>query len=152
MIEGIQLKTQQFHKEVCVEGCKEFIYYESQLDLVDVTLNTITTYQCTGNIDQQLVSKTISFSIKGRNQPEVEYVQITLKFPLSGIVYDRKIQTNFTAIIAASVTLTLIILLLFGIGIGVKLYLDKVIIHIFNVLKANLYSFLHFFLETKEKT
>jgi hypothetical protein len=65
IVEGIQIKTQHFNKEVCVGGCKEFIYYESQLDLIDVTLNSFTVYQCTANIDQQIVSKTISFSIKG---------------------------------------------------------------------------------------
>ncbi len=113
-------------------GCKEFIYYESQLDLVDVTPNTVTVYQCTANIDQQLVSKTISFSIKGiRNKPEVEYMQIMSKFSFSGLVYDRVTETDTAAIIAASVTLTLIILLLVGIGISVKFYLDKVTIHFF---------------------
>ena len=62
-VKGFKIKTQHFSKEVCVGGCKEFIYYESQLDLLDV--NTFSAYQCTANIDQQLVSKTISFSIKG---------------------------------------------------------------------------------------
>lgn len=62
---GIQIKTQQLGQKVCDDGCKEFIYYESQLDVIDVDLNTLTTYQCAAKIDQQLVSKTISFSIKG---------------------------------------------------------------------------------------
>lgn len=61
-----------------------------------------------------------------RNKPEVEYMQLMTKFPFPGLVYDRIIETDTAAIIAASVTLTLIILLLVGIGISVKLYLDKV--------------------------
>lgn len=53
-------------------------------------------------------------------------MQLMSKFPFSGLVYDRIIETDTAAIIAASATLTLIILLLVGIGISVKLYLDKV--------------------------
>ncbi len=111
-------------------GCKEFIYYESQLDLLDVTLNSYTTYQCAANIDQQLVSKTISFSIKG-NEPEVDVIfkKLTLMYLISANTHDKKLET--TTIVVASITLTLILLLFLGIGISVKLYLDKVITHFF---------------------
>ena len=79
-LKGILIKTQQFSKEVCVGGCKEFIYYESQLDLLDVT--TFASYQCAANIDQQLVSKTISFLIKG-NEPEVDVIFTKIDFDVS---------------------------------------------------------------------
>ena len=130
-LKGILIKTQQFSKEVCVGGCKEFIYYESQLDLLDVTLNSYgTTYQCAANIDQQLVSKTISFLIKG-NEPEVDVIfkKLTLMYLISAKTHDKKLET--TTIVVASITLTLILLLFLGIGISVKLYLDKVITHFF---------------------
>ena len=127
-LKGILIKTQQFSKEVCVGGCKEFIYYESQLDLLDVT--TFTSYQCAANIDQQLVSKTISFLIKG-NEPEVDVIfkKLTLMYTISAKTHDKKLET--TTIVVASITLTLILLLFLGIGISVKLYLDKVITHFF---------------------
>ena len=39
--------------------------YESRLELLDVTLNTPTLFQCSSSVKNKTVSKRISFQIKG---------------------------------------------------------------------------------------
>ncbi|KZS02346.1 Uncharacterized protein APZ42_000652, partial [Daphnia magna] len=100
--EGIQIKTQRWSKEACISGCREFTYFESRLDLLDIKENSETTFQCSAFIDRQSVSKIILFTLKGIN-------------------YDRK--QEIITVIATSVAI--ILLMLFVVGIGMKLYFDK---------------------------
>uniref|UniRef100_A0A0P6GTW8 receptor protein-tyrosine kinase n=1 Tax=Daphnia magna TaxID=35525 RepID=A0A0P6GTW8_9CRUS len=100
--EGIQIKTQRWSKEACISGCREFTYFESRLDLMDIKENSETTFQCSAFIDRQSVSKIILFTLKGIN-------------------YDRK--QEIITVIATSVAI--ILLMLFVVGIGMKLYFDK---------------------------
>ncbi|KAI9559132.1 hypothetical protein GHT06_015921 [Daphnia sinensis] len=100
--EGIQIKTQRWSKEACISGCREFTYFESRLDLLDIKENSETAFQCSSFIDQQSVSKIIMFTLKGTS-------------------YDRK--PEIITVIAISVTI--ILLMFFVVGIGMKLYFDK---------------------------
>jgi hypothetical protein len=60
------------------------MYYESRLELFDVTLNTSTTiFQCKSTVNNKVVSKEISFQIKGKlfsNQQRILSSRITFIF------------------------------------------------------------------------
>ncbi|KAI9559272.1 hypothetical protein GHT06_016061 [Daphnia sinensis] len=87
-------------------------YYESRLDLFNITKNTYTTFQCKANKYKDAVTKTISFRIKDQaNDPTSEF---------------SLVETEGTAIIfTIGFSVTLIILIVLAIGIGIKLHLDK---------------------------
>lgn len=65
MCVGIRIETEGEKKNHNTSGFK-LNYYESRLDLFEITRDTHTTYQCKANKYKDAVTKAISFRIKGK--------------------------------------------------------------------------------------
>nr|CAH0101076.1 unnamed protein product [Daphnia galeata] len=105
---GIQITTRDCSEQRNSGGFK-LNYFESRLELFEITQNTYTTFQCKVNRDKDTVTKTISFKIKGK----------TNNNPISTFVLVDGLQTEMVLIITFSVS----VLILFSIGIGISLKL-----------------------------
>jgi hypothetical protein len=128
---GIQIKTEGENKNHDTSGFK-LNYYESRLDLFEITHDTHTTFQCKANKYKDAVTKSISFRIKGN----WHLVSMTCKRETDSMCTDKlhskppshqldEKGTEMTSFVAISVTLA--IFFLFGITIvGVKQHYDKV--------------------------
>nr|CAH0113532.1 unnamed protein product [Daphnia galeata] len=91
--EGIQINT----------VIESDMYYESRLELFDVTLNTSTTiFQCKSTVNNKVVSKEISFQIK-----------------------ELPVDINAEMITAFAIAVIVPIIVCIGIGLGIKKYYDK---------------------------
>lgn len=135
MTPGIQIKTEGENKNHDTSGFK-LNYYESRLDLFEITRDTHTTFQCKANKYKDAVTKSISFRIKGKTSGLAFIVSMTCKRETDSPCTDKlhskppsrgldEKGTEMTSFVATSVTLA--IFFLFAITIvGVKQHYDKV--------------------------
>ncbi|XP_046637865.1 vascular endothelial growth factor receptor 1-like isoform X1 [Daphnia pulicaria] len=108
---GIQITTRDYSNQRNSGGFK-LNYFESRLELFEISQNSYTTFQCKVNRDKDTVTKIISFKIKDKSN-----------LPISNFVLFREVGTETISIIAF--ILSLMVLCLLGIGISIKLHFNK---------------------------